>query len=260
MSSEKRVVLLIVEGNSDKTALELAINRYLAQNRLSNAFVCSAFASDFTIHRIEEPDTLMQDDDDPVDNIVAAIKKYINGRENTNKYKLSDIALVLSLSDFDCCYCKNDDVIVDTLPHSCVKKTYADLLNKKYICTDKPFILKRNLLKTNSLGILANQEKIKVDDYVFCYYAFYCSINLEHSLYNESGSFTEDQKNDKAQQFRLEVSNSPSLFYHRIESIPCIGKTYQDSWDETELFKRPFERFSNLKIMIDLIISFLKSL
>ena len=81
-TNEKKVLLLIVEGKSDKTTFESSFNDLLRSKGLDENFICAVYYTDFTTHKYNEPDKLMDDSSDVVENIKSCLKSYLKSREN----------------------------------------------------------------------------------------------------------------------------------------------------------------------------------
>ena len=260
MTNEKNVFLLIVEGGSDKTALEGPINFYLRLKKLYGVLTCAVYHTDISTHAFGDFDNLMSDSYNVEENIKKCVKAFIDSPiDNPNKYELKNIVAVASLTDLDCCYCKDEDVVFKPFADGDLKKTYPDYANKKLVCNDVTFIRKRNALKVASLGILSTQDIIVIDGYKINYKAFYMSVNLEHALYNDKRQLTDFDKNNLAQEFRSNASNEDNSIFELLQTIPIISHNYHDSWDEKELMKHPFDRFSNIIILIDWLVSICES-
>lgn len=253
--SLKKVLLLVVEGPTDKTTFEAPLNDLLISKGLDEKFFCAVYHTDFTTHKFGNPEEFMTDDDDVIENVKECVTNFLKSRENTNKFGLKDIVFVATLSDLDCCYCKADDVEVVPFNPTDEKKTRVDFVNKKFLCNDKPFILRRNIIKQNSLGILSSEGNIVIKKHKMKFRAYYCSINLEHALYGNTNQLSEQEKEDMASEFRQNVREDLSLFEKQIDSIPIISNDYKESWNEIQLMAKPFERMSNIKLLIDILLS-----
>lgn len=245
--SEKKLVLLITEGGSDAAALSVPLRRYFLEKQIARTFECVIYGTDISLHARKDP-PLQSDPALVMERVVEAIEEFLGSQTNSNKYTLDDIGVVMTLSDLDCCYCREPDLEFGG-PHCA---TYPDYQRKRLICNDVAFVSKRNEIKTDALGVLRNEEMIKLrDGKVVPFRAFYCSVNLEHSLYNDTLSRKPEEKMALAKQWASKYKQNANEFYLAVSSIPRLGDGYLESWDERELRKNPFSRLSNLKIMID---------
>ena len=132
----RKLALLIAEGGSDAAALSVPIQNYLRNNGDSCIFECVIYRTDITIQSNKNTGVL----DNPtlvLDRVKEAVDEFINSSFNSNKYKHDDIGLVMTLSDLDCCYCDNNDIVFGG--QNCL--TAPDILNKKYQCNDVRFIV-----------------------------------------------------------------------------------------------------------------------
>lgn len=262
---EKKLVLLLNEGDTDVIALKGAINRYLQFKKVDTLLECVVYGADFTIHEFKDKDLdnppLMKDPDMVLDNVAKLFQEFLSDpKANPNKYQATDFIAVATLSDLDCCYV-NDAMVQHGLgPNG--ESTYYDVTNGQILCNDVVFIRNRNELKRNSLGILSSETKINFGTNCVCsinLHAYYCSINLEHALYDSLGSFSPKEKKDKAKTFSHGyIAKDSNAFYQYLDGLNIVGKTYLDSWDENTLVKKPFERYSNISMLLDWIIELSK--
>ena len=255
MGKAKKVFLLIVEGSSDKIALATLFTDFVIDHKLNSSLEFAIYHTDISTHKYNDPDRLMSQNDDPIDNIKECIKGFIsNPKENKNKFTIEDIFAVSSLSDLDCCYCSEDDLVYERFPDDALKKTKVDFTNKKFVCNDITFIKNRNVLKTDSLAILSSETRFSIDKHIILYKAFYNSVNLEHAFYGDTGNYTEDEKCDLANKFVDNNIEEMKALEDILSSTPRLADNYKDSWDEKILFKNAFERCSNLIFILDWLI------
>ncbi len=256
---EKKIVLVICEGDSDKKALQILINQYLADKHISTQIGCEVYGTDFLFHDLKNPNEFSAADK-ILERIKEAILDFLAQSKNKSRYKWSDILAVTTISDLDACYCDPKDVvsgngIIETT-------TEYDCSRRKIFCNDVVFIRERNEWKKEALGILYTTDFILPNNYKIAvpFRAFYNNLNLEHSLYNDTNCNSEDQKNHLARTFVQNYRNKPIDFYKYISSIPSLSPKgdYKQSWNEYQLLKHAFDRLTNIKIMIDWIVDLAK--
>ena len=245
----RKVALLIVEGGSDAAALTVPFRNYLRKSEAGCVFECAVYKTDITLHNYDDQYTI----GDPycVENrVVEAVKEYLSSEYNSNKYHLEDIGIAMTLSDLDACYCKDDDLLFGGL--EC--KTTINLLNKKLICNDINYMKDRNVRKTTALGILSTTTVLAINNHHIPFRAFYCSINLEHALYNDLSIVSFEDKMNAARKWASKHKGDHELFYQSIQSIPLLSNEYDKTWDEKLLRNNPFGRYSNILLMIHWVV------
>lgn len=251
---EKKIVLLICEGDSDKKSLQLLINEYLQYQNRSSQIGCEVFGCDFLFHEYEDPEHFA-----PPENVLQrvqdAIVAFLKKNRNTLRYQWSDILAVATLSDLDACYCSPNDVIsgkgltAETLQY--------DFQRKKILCNDVTFIRERNDWKKTALGILFTTDVITHPNYrkPVPFRAFYNNTNLEHVLNNNTRNNTQNEKMRLARTFVRQYRKKPEKFYSFLSSLPTLSPQgdYRATWNEYQLSKHAFDRLTNIRILIDWI-------
>ena len=246
---DRKLALLIVEGGSDAVALTVPLRNFLRNSQASCVFECVIYQTDITLHNYRNPDTI-EESYDVMERVIEAAKEYIQSDENSNKYRLSDIGLIMTLSDLDACYCKESDLVFSGT--DC--KTFVDVVNSVIKCNDVVFMKNRNNIKIDSFGIMSTTPFVIINNKQIPYRSFYFSVNLEHALYNDITIVDADDKMKAARKWASRFKNNHVAFYESVKSIPRLADTYDDSWAENALRKNPFGRFSNLLLMIDWIV------
>ena len=253
---QKKLALLIVEGGSDAAALVVPIRNYLRNCADYCTFEYEVYMADITLHNYSS-DIVVYDYENIMNRVSSAVDEFINSDQNSNKYQINDVGIIMTLSDLDCCYCGNESVVFGGL--NCL--TSIDIINKKIICNDVNFIRKRNEIKSLALGIMSTENKVILSNKVAVpFHAFYCGTNLEHTLYNDIAHHTMEEKTILAKLWASNYKKDHIKFYETISSLPSISSSYNESWNEKELAKNAFSRITNLKIMIDWVVDESKKL
>jgi hypothetical protein len=251
MASERKVVLLIVEGSSDAKALKKGINEYFRLKGLSSLLECEVYGTDLTLHPLQN-DQGWTSPEEVLANVKAAIAEFVKENQLREKIGLDEIGYIATLSDLDACYCPDSAVVFGRNPTG--RDTVYDFINKRIVCSNVTFIKQRNKNKVDAFGILHTENKIKYDEtHLFPFRAFYCNLNLEHALYDRLDILSEEDKDDAAFAFRQRFQGHPQEFADFLKSIPCLAEDYPQSWEETLLKKKAFERLSNLSCFLDWI-------
>ena len=258
--TSRKLALLITEGGSDASALSVPIQNYLRNNGGFCVFECIVYHTDITIHS-KHNITQLADCCLVMDRVSEVVNEFLSSNQNSNKYTINDIGIVMTLSDLDCCYCDSEDVIFNG--HNSL--TVPDFVHKKYLCNDVQFIVQRNKIKVESLDILSHETMLKIaDNHVVPFRAFYFNTNLEHALYGDTAYHTVDEKMMLAKRWASLYKKDWQGFYRALSMIPRLSDDFNESWDERKLIVASFERHSNIKLLIDWIqqmsLSFLDSM
>lgn len=221
----KKVVLFIVEGPSDQSALELVLSKVFDQNRI---FVQIAYG-DITSDSKSNPS-----------NIVKKVNDLIKMNINRNRYSKSDMLQVIHLMDTDGTYIKEDAVKeVPTASQTIYGPT-------QIIAPNKEGIVARNRQKAANMDKLATLPAIGGIPYL----ALYMSCNLDHVLYNKVNSTDKDKQMDAfkfAKQYRNDI---PAFVRFITESDFSVMGVRSDTWDFIRDGLHSLERHTNLGICL----------
>lgn len=115
-----------------------------------------------------------------------------------------------------------------------IETKYPDYLNRKH--TQKA----KNLFKLYSSG------KIKGVSYKI----YFNSCNLEHVLFNELKDFTDDEKEDLADDFAEKYEGRVEEFIEFISQEDLIAPgTFKQTWRFIEKEKHSLERYTNMHLI-----------
>ena len=251
-SSEKKIVLVIAEGKSDRTAFKKCINNYLVVLANSINIDFEVYKTDIRLHNFCCDKVIPTDDIDDTDlrkRIVDSISGFLNEQKAYN-ITIKDIIAVAILCDLDACYCKDDDVV--SVPAFNGK---YDLANKKINTTDVPYQRELNRWKRDSHDLLKSINKIEYDKMFVPVKSFYQSINLEHITANDPNIEDQSIKNSKARDFRNYYQNKPNDFYQLMHSLSKIGTDFASSWNKLDLANKSFDCMSNIIYLLEWIIT-----
>ncbi len=166
--ARKKVVLVIVEGPSDDTALGIMLNQIYDKDKVH----VHIMHGDITTRKGVRSD-----------NIVAKVGDEVRKYAKSNHYTSKHFKQIIHIVDMDGAYIPNENVILD-LKHD--KISYEpDGIHTP----DQQGIIERNKQKTDNLYKLRGTGQIwKVP-----YRVYYMSCNLDHVLHNKRNS-TDDEK------------------------------------------------------------------
>lgn len=228
MKIQKKVILIIVEGETDATTLKPIFKTFFKDEVIFH-IVRNDITSDLTKF------------DTPIKNqITVLIKKELQISKLTKK----DIAQVIYITDMDGAYISKDNIIYKEIP------TIEYSLENIYT-SNIDSIQKRNILKSRNLNILSTTTKI----YNIPFSIYYFSRNLEHSLYNKIESLSKEIKYELSDNF-IETENL-SIFNNIIENIK-LGNDYKNSWESIQILTNSLHRYSNIHILLQDINKYIK--
>jgi hypothetical protein len=219
----KQIILIIVEGVSDKNALE-GIFKVVLQKENSIEFV--VYDGDILQSLV------------PIDKIIHKCKETMN----YNGFFALDIKNIVQISDLDGCYI-DESSIVGT-GNGGIKYNESTIM-----CKDVDHIIARNCNKRASIELLRTLSTITVDDIPIPFKLYYNSCNLEHVLYNET-NIKKNQKVSKAISFALQFDTKETTFIPLIKSY-SLSKSEVDLWEHVKIDKNSLHKSSTMYFLFD---------
>lgn len=226
MTNMKKVILFIVEGMSDKEALEPILSEMIDDNLVMfEVLRCDATVSNENPYHTK--------------NMKERIKVIVdNYLENNRGIKKKYIEKLIYITDTDGCFIANEYIhFSETDEHF---RYEDDGIYTKNIERAK----QRNIKKSNNLNILYSASKIydlKIETYYF-------SCNLDHVLYNIR-NLSRDEKEKYAINFAEEYEGKEEKIVEFLshEGIP-LAEDYTDSWIKIKESLNSVLRHSNFHI------------
>lgn len=227
-NKEKKVVILIVEGQSDENAIGSILKGFF-------------HSSEVQIH-VTHGDLTSRDSVE-YDTIIDEINQCIESVEQKYRYTDEDIVQVIHLIDTDGAFISEDKVLKAN-----VEKTryYTD-----HIETPNELSIKqRNSKKSKLLQKLYLTGKIK--EKKIGYRIYYMSCNLEHVLYNELRDFTVKEKIERSDDFADAYEDNLDEFIAFIsdESFAVPGQ-YKKTWEYIQKDSNSLMRHTNLNLVFE---------
>lgn len=218
----KKVVILIVEGKTDKNALERIFRKICEPDNL----IVKVFHGDITTHEWTNPSQ-----------IVNAVNAAVQNCISVNHLKNKDIAEIIHLVDTDGTFIPDSSVI------SGENLKYTD----EVIETPEPGKIKqRNLQKFSNIKRLLGKQTIKNHPYTI----YYMSVNLDHVLY-DLRNLTAIEKENNAFAFADKYYNAQEDAINFLcESSFSMKGDYFDSWNFIQKNGNSLHRYSNIHICI----------
>ncbi|WP_288876459.1 hypothetical protein [uncultured Fusobacterium sp.] len=223
---KRKVVLILVEGASDKTALGLIEKFYRSRNL--KVYITNG---DITSNGITT-----------VTNCTNILKEIVREFREDKKLEKEDISEIIHIIDTDGAFIPDDCIEVDKILSDfyytldCIK---ANSKRKVKIRNDRKIEIIKKLLETEEI------------DKTIKYRMFYMSCNLDHVLYNEINLETEE-KRPKAFEFRRVFNNDKNGFVAFFNSSECKANgDYRTTWNFIQQGKNSLKRYNNWWIFLN---------
>ena len=224
MTKEKKTIIFIVEGSSDKAALENIFKKIYRKNKeIDFGFTNGDITSDPTV---------------TIANVENRIYQTVQEVIKDKKLKNSDVIQVVQIFDMDGAYVP-DSAIVNG-------PTYAfEYSTTNISCTYPQRVIERNEGKRKIMDYLLNQTMIKS----FPYEMYFMSCNLDHALYNKI-NLDKDLKQEYADEFYEKFIGKEYLFPAFLESevVNEVPDNIGASWRYIKEGLHSLERNTNLHI------------
>ena len=199
--SEKKVVVVIVEGPSDENAIGGILKDYFSSEEVQFAVVHGDITSN---------------DSTSIDNVVSKIDSLINGIRSKYGYLWTDFVRIIHIADTDGAFTKEciQEVDVEGIQY------YEDHMETSNVEATE----KRNAYKSEIMFKLYSTGKV----HEIGYRLYFNSCNLEHVLYNELKDFSDQEKEELSDDFADSYEGKVQEFIDFIsdESIAVSG-TYK---------------------------------
>lgn len=234
--TRKKVVLLIVEGESEETLLI---------DRLRELF------RDHEIRFEPQRGDILYDGKRQMKPIKEVIGDTVKEILIKRKFKQSDILAIIHIIDTDGCLIPEDSIVLDSQQEALTyyKNTNISVQSE----TQMNNILNRNNMRGRNIRTMNSIDTIVSNKYA--YQMFYFSRNLEHVIFNEPNPVSET-KVDNIEEF-LEGLDSPLEVYlsqympdMQIESY---SEQYTASWSFISEGIKSLQRSTNVPLMFNFI-------
>ena len=227
MGKTKKVILFIVEGITDKTALGSVLDAILSNEKIHFA--------------ITEGDITTKDDVN-ASNVIRRINEIVKFTQERYHFKASDLLEIVHLIDTDGAFIPNTAVINNA------EATHIQYTLQNIQTDDIEKIVERNQKKLGLVKLLRSKTEINKKPYKM----FYFSRNQEHVLHNEARELTTSEKNALADQFDDLYGDSPEAFLEFIKSKDfAVPGDYAATWSFIENGTHSLERWSNFHLYFE---------
>ena len=201
----KKTVFFIVEGNTDKTALERVFRKIYSHKNIRFEFTNGDITSDNNITK-----------DNALEIIYSKVKTYIQD----NKLKKSDIWQIVQIFDMDGAYIPDSAIVKGTTSE------FFYSLND-ISCKYPQKIIDRNNQKREMMDYLLEQTSIHDIPYT----GYFMSCNLDHALYNQL-NLDDEQKKAYADAFyeMFEGQEIKFIDYLNTDVVNGVPNSFPASW------------------------------
>lgn len=219
---EKKVMIFIVEGPSDESAIGTVIKEYFS----------SAEVKFYVVHG----DITVKDRADH-GTILKRINTCIDEIQRRYRYEDGDIIRIVHLTDLDGAFA--DDQVIQK-KEAGPTEYYPDHI----VTTDVEALEKRNRTKAELLYKLSSTGKIRGIPYRI----YYMSCNLEHVLYNELREFSDSEKWERSDRFAERFEGNVGEFISMISNGEvAVDGSYRETWKFIEKGEHSLERYTNFQ-------------
>lgn len=221
--SEKKVVIVIVEGTSDESAIGGILKEFFCSEEVQFAVVHGDITSDYYT---------------TLNNVVKKVDALIERLRIQYGYQWSHIIKIIHIADTDGAFTR------DCIQQADVKSIqyYEDHI--EYADVDE--VKRRNQHKAEIMSKLCATGKIRKTPYRL----YFNSCNLEHVLYEELKDFSDEEKEILSDDFAEKYEGKLSDFIDFIsDKSVAVEGTYKDTWKYIEKDKNSLQRHSNMHLI-----------
>ena len=224
--ARRKIVLVIVEGASDETALGIALNQVFDKELVHIHIMHGDITTRIGVNS---------------QNIVAKVGNEVRTYATSNHYKTSDFKQIIHIVDTDAAYLADDKILKDP---ECVELSYQ---NDGIHASDVSKVIARNKQKTENLYRLRSCGNI----WGIPYRVYFMSCNLDHVLYDKRNSTIEEKEND-SYAFAKKYKNDVGAFMDFMcKSAFSVKGDFKESWEFIETDMHSIERYTNLPICLE---------
>lgn len=241
---KKKVILFIVEGETDQNALERPIAHMLEEIDESLEITFLWEKGDFTGDLRHHPDNILK----------KITKFYLDPFFSGNpRYYPKDIVRVIHLIDTDGCFISNDNLKLWTGEEVKLPRYEPPYIYHKNLV----FLRNRNANKSSNIQFLLGQTNLKIRQKNPPYEAYYFSCNMDHCLSGADNlNISEREKIEAAECFADAHESDSKLFLDTMKLCmpPLDEPTYDTTWDFIMQGENSINRYSNLYIGLQKLI------
>lgn len=223
--TERKVLLFVVEGLSDKVSFEGQFVNYF-----------STFDVQVAVMRCDVTTEVYS----------SQIKSYLNNRVeefcSIEKLKKSDIKGIIHLVDTDGAFVSED----------CVKQNSTDeteYTDKEILAKNRELIIERNKKKSMVLKTLCSMRTLAGINYT----VYFLSRTLEHVLHNRIDNLSDQDKTKLSEAFDdLYADDLPGFLTFIADKVFAVQGDYKQTWNFIKQETNSLKRYSNLHLLFEM--------
>lgn len=220
-AKEKKVILFIVEGPSDESALGTGMKEIFKEWEVRFYVVHGDIATKGNVRQ----DTVLKRVDDCIRDVM---ERY--------RYKTNDIEQIIQIVDMDGTFIQPEKVVEEPVPEVLYFSDHVETAHRERM-------IQRNESKGRILFKLYKTSKV----HGIPYRIYFMSCNLEHVLYGKLENLTDSQKWEYSDRFAERFEGKPEAFEQFMEAEEvAVQGSYQETWKFIERDVHSLERYSNL--------------
>ena len=226
MAAAKKVMIFIVEGPTEETALAQILSRIFSTNQIKFEIVHGDITTEYK--------------SDPRE----SVRDFVIQSLSRNGYHWKDIARIIQIGDTDGAFIQDE----------CVKesddgKTHYE--EKEIYVGNVEAMRERNTRKKYAMKRLAGISAITYNRISVPYSMYFFSRNMEHALHDVSEELSNDEKVRLAQRFRRQYAKRIDEFKKFIASAEvAVDGNYRETWQHISEGSSSLHRGSNLHLLI----------
>lgn len=223
----KKIILLLVEGRTDKRTLALIYSKLLRDHNLTFVVLKTDITAgeDMTVKYIEEK-------------IKEKVEEYL---AKNPFVKRSDILKLVQIID-------TDGAFVPSVQVKQSKKGKTEYFDTHIEAKDKNRLIRRNISKRAIVYHLANVKKVAGLPYEI----YYFSRNLEHVLHNLPQDLTDEEKEDLAFEIAEHYRQCPEKFLQFLYNKEFhVNGTYTETWNFIMQNGNSLKRYCNMTVFFE---------
>lgn len=222
----KKVILFIVEGPSDESALNAILSKIFDQNKVYVYIV----HGDITVMNGVTPQ-----------NIISEVNKLVKTHMSIYGLRKTDMLKVVHIMDTDGAY------VPDTAVKENLKIPKSIYSSCEINTNNRINIINRNKQKRANMDKLSLKTEIASIPYL----AIYMSCNLDHVLFNKL-NIRDSEKQKESIRFAKKYKNDADAFLSFIkESNFSVQGTLKETWAYIKINLNSLNRHTNLNIIFE---------
>ena len=262
-------VVFLVEGESDKIALELPLAEMIHE-KFPEYNVCFLLQERILNKSGDEVEDCDQNDDEFIEEIEytyggditsssyvipSNIETKITSRfiiPATKKEGIypKSIAKIIHIVDLDGVYIPDENIVSYSDERKEYEKFYYDGNECRIETVEVSKVIERNERKRRNLEYLMSLQKIKIKSKSIPYEIYFFSSNLDHFINNDANIKSDKKKmaNQFLYSYGLETEEFSKYFFNDEKAIGYLG--YKESWDFIKEGTNSIKRYTNIDWLI----------